>query len=196
MLIQGNNFSLWWDIDRQELKNLDFSGRVEWLENRTERVLIDPLNELANLTNKAFVWMAVTELVCAGINSLAYFCGGSFCQFVDKFMDKDFSKVAKNKEGEDQSYCEHLWKYFRNCLDHGFYIEWGGIWHHDEGGTQGYLRPTADNEGIAIDPRTLLKDFCEAKNKYFAELKQEGENSKIGKKFTKAFEAILKRKKR
>jgi hypothetical protein len=47
-----------------------------------------------------------------------------------------------------------------------------------------------------IDPRTLLKDFCEAKNKYFAELKQEGENSKIGKKFTKAFEAILKRKKR
>jgi hypothetical protein len=85
---------------------------------------------------------------------------------------------------------------FSQLLDHGFYIEWGGIWSHDEGGTQGYLRPTADNEGIAIDPCTLLKDFCEAKTKYFAELKQKGENSPIGQNFMKRFEAILKRKKR
>lgn len=196
MLIQAKDFSLWWDKDRQRLKTLDFSGRIYWLEKRTQRVLIDPISELEKLGNQAFVWMAVAELICAGIHSLAGFYGGRFCQFVAKFMDKDFSKVAKNKKGQNWTYCEHLQEYFRNCLDHGFYIEWGGLWHDGEDGTRGYLRPAGDNEGIAIDPRTLVKDFCEATNKYFAELKQKGENSPIGQNFIKRFDAILQRKKR
>jgi hypothetical protein len=201
MLIQGNNFSLWWDIDRQELKNLNFLGRVEWLENRTELVLIDPLNELANLTNKAFVWMAVTELVCAGIESLAGFYGKDkrtqarpFCRFVNAFMDPDFSKIAKGIKGEDWTYCEHLQTYFRNGLDHGFSIEWGGLWHDGEDGTHGYLRPAGDGNGIAIDPRALVPDFRQAVYKYFAQLLRDGKNSTTGKNFQKRFDAILERR--
>lgn len=201
MLIQGINFSLWWDIDRQELKNLDFLGRVEWLENRTKRVLIDPLNELANLTNKAFVWMAVTELVCAGIESLAGFYGKDkrtrarpFCRFVNAFMDPDFSKIAKSIKGEDWTYCKHLQTYFRNGLDHGFSIEWGGLWHDGEDGTHGYLRPAGDGNGIAIDPRVLVPDFRQAVEKYFAQLLRDGENSPTGRNFQKRFDAILERR--
>jgi hypothetical protein len=50
------------------------------------------------------------------------------------FMHRDFSEVALNKTGQTRTYCEHLQAYFRNGLDHGFTIEWGGIWKADEPG--------------------------------------------------------------
>jgi len=203
-LIQGVEFSLFWDIDRVKLKILPFSGRVEWLRNRVGQVLVTPLNALAKLeSSTTLVWLAVTELVCAGIESLAGFYGknkqapaphahlSQFCRFVNAFMDSNFSSTAQNVKGENWTYCQHLQEYFRNGLDHGFSIEWGSLWHDGEDGTHGYLRPAGDGNGIAIDPRMLLSDFRQAVDKYFARLLKDGETSTTGKNFQKRFDAIL-----
>ena len=74
-LIPGVDFSFFWDLDRTKLKTLPFFGCVEWLQNRVDQVLVKPLDALAILEGNTMVWLAVTELVCAGIESLAGFYG-------------------------------------------------------------------------------------------------------------------------
>jgi len=202
-LIQGTEFSLFWDKDREMLRDLPFSGRVEWLEKRIDQILIGPLKALEMVEKQRYVWLAVTELICAGIESLAGFYGDGrhptntdpdvspFCRFVHRFMHGDFSRTAESISEGSWTYCEHLHKYFRGGLDHGFGIEWGGLWHDGEDGTHGYLRPAADGKGIAIDPRKLLDDFCLATQKYFSALRWEGEKSLIGENFQNRFNRML-----
>jgi hypothetical protein len=197
--LEGTEFRLFWDMDRPKLAHLSFSGRAEWLQLRTVETLLKPLDVLKRAEGEALVWLAGTELICAGIHSLAGFYGNgrhglpgtSFCRFVHTFMHRDFYKTEKNIKGELWSYCQHLETYFRNPLDHGFAIEWGGIWNDGENGMMGYLRPCNDGKGIAIDPRLLLEDFRQAVNAYFQKLTSEGENSLLGENFQKRFNAIL-----
>jgi hypothetical protein len=207
-IIQGEEFSLFWDIDRIKLKVLPFTGRVEWLQKRVEQVLLNPLKVLEKAETNAFVWLATTELVCAGIESLAGFYGDGrhgpdphpnlrpFCRFVYKFMSSNFALRAQSANGESWTYCQHLQEYFRGGLDHGFAIEWGGLWHDGEDGTRGYLRPASDGKGIAIDPRKLLTDFCQAVDGYFSKLLREGENSITGENFQNRFNRILEHRSR
>jgi hypothetical protein len=196
--IQGIQFRLFWDMDRPKLATLSFLGRVQWLHMRTIEILLKPLEVLKNNENEALVWIAGTELICAGIQSLATFYGNGahgvgtpFCRFVHSFMHGDFSKTEKDKNGDLKTYCWHLQEYFRNPLDHGFAIEWGGIWNNGENGMAGYLRACNDGKGIAIDPKLLLDDFCRAVAAYFEKLAKEGENSLMGENFQGRFNAIL-----
>lgn len=201
--IEGCKFSLFWDIDRANLKRLSFSGRVEWLQKRIEEVLLKPLKALEQVEGETLVWLAVTELVCAGIEALAGFYGDGryspdqhaslkpFCRFVYVFMHSDFSRKAQSASGETWTYCQHLQEYFRGGLDHGFAIEWGGLWHDGDNGMVGYLRPVNDGKGIAVDPRVLLNDFRQAVDAYFKQLLRDGENSIIGENFQKRFDRIL-----
>ncbi len=203
--IQGTAFSLWWDIDRVKLKGLSFDGRVEWLRKRIEEVHLKPLAALEAVDGKMSVWLAVTELVCAGIEALGGFYGNghhggarstAFCRFVDDFMDAGFSHAEKSAKGEMWTYSQHLERYFRAGLDHGFSIEWGGLWHDGENGMPGYLRPAKDGNGIAVDPRMLLHDFRQAVDAYFGQLVRGGETSIIGKNFQRRFRAILEHRSR
>lgn len=91
----------------------------------------------------------------------------------------------------DWTFCQHLQEYFRGGLDHGFAIEWGGLWHSGEDGTHGYLRLAADGKGISVDPRELLTDFRQAVSAYFSRLESDGENSIIGENFQNRFNRIL-----
>jgi len=175
--IQGRNFTLFWDLDRDRLAELPFAGRVVWLRARITETLLNPLAVLENADGAAFVWLATTELVCAGIEALGGFYGGGkdgrntpFCRFVDAFMHGDFSKRALDRNGKERSYCEHLQEYFRNGLDHGFAVEWGRLWKADDPSAPGYLRPNPSGEGIAVCPYMLLADFREAVERYFERL--------------------------
>jgi hypothetical protein len=198
-IIENQEFTLFWDRDRQKLRTLSYEGCVEWLRRRINAILLKPLQVLKDRERDAFVWLAATELVCAGIEALSGFYGNgrhgtaksSFCRFVHAFMHSDFSLKTKNIDGDNWTYCEHLRAYFRSGLDHGFSIEWGGLWHDGEDGTHGYLRPAGDGEGIAICPRQLLADFSIATDRYFERLLQDGKNSVIGQNFQSRFRAIL-----
>jgi len=68
--INGIQFSLFWDRDRTALKTLSFPERVMWLEKRVDETLLKPLKALEKIESDTFVWLAITELVCAGIESL------------------------------------------------------------------------------------------------------------------------------
>jgi hypothetical protein len=73
--IQGTEFSPWWDVDRAKLKGLSFDGRVEWLRKRIDEVLFKPLAVLEKAEHETRVWLAVTELICGGIEAIAGFYG-------------------------------------------------------------------------------------------------------------------------
>jgi hypothetical protein len=196
--IEGKQFALFWDMDRALLPSLSFDGRVSWLRHRLDFTLLKPIDAIVERETDVFPWLAVTELVCAGIAALAGFFGDkqhgvgtSFCRFVYAFMHGDFCREALDANGEPKTYCEHLQAYFRNGLAHGFGIEWGGLWNADTQNLLGYLRPNVDGRGIAICPKALLYDFRQAIEAYFERLACEGENSLMGRNFAGRFEAIL-----
>jgi hypothetical protein len=195
--IENEEFTLFWDLDRDKLAAVSFLGRAAWLRARITMVLLVPLDALEKAGGSASSWLATTELVCAGIVALGQFYGGGkngrntpFCRFVDAFMHGDFSKRALDHNGNARSYCEHLQQYFRNGLDHGFAVEWGRLWMANEPDASGYLRPNPSGDGIAVCPQMLLEDFREAVDKYFARLLREGENSLMGRSFGERFENI------
>jgi len=196
--IEGKQFALFWDIDRAKLPSLTFEGRASWLRQRLDFTLLKPIDAIIERETDVFPWLAVAELVCAGIEALAGFFGNRqhgtgtpFCRFVYAFMHGDFCREALDANGELKTYCEHLQAYFRNGLAHGFGIEWGGLWNANAQNLPGYLRPNADGRGIAICPRGLLSDFRQAIEAYFDRLVREGENSLVGRNFAERFEAIL-----
>lgn len=196
--IKGIDFSLFWDIDRGDLSKLPFDGRVRWLHERVKMTLLEPLRILEEAQERTYPWLVITELVCSGIEALGGFHAdglhGSrmfFCGFVHDFMSRDFAKSAPEKNGTHSTYCEHLWGNFRNALSHGFALEWGGLWHSNESGLPGYLRPNKIGEGLAICPRSLLADFRQAVDAHFARLLADGEASRIGASFQRRFQAIL-----
>jgi hypothetical protein len=202
--IEGYEYTLFWDLDRDKLSGLSFSGRLRWLRERIDLVLLKPIDVIVSAEEQVYAWMAVTELVCAGIDALAGFYGDGrhgadvradvspFCRFVDAFMSDDFSsRKAPDAKDKEWTYCQHLQKYFRDGLTHGFAIEWGGLKHAGENGLAGYLRPASDGRGIAICPRSLLEDFRHAVEIYFDKLVREGKDSLIGQNFSKRFDGIL-----
>jgi len=202
--IAGRPFTLFWDLDRDRLAQAPFNERVAWLRARITQTLLEPLDVLAKAEGSVFVWLATTELICAGIEALGGLCGGSekkgrqtsFCRFVDDFMHGDFSKTALDHSGKARSYCEHLQEYFRNGLDHGFAVEWGRLWIADDPTAPGYLRRSPSGDGIAVCPQRLLEDFREAVDKYFKRLLSEGVTSMMGQRFSDRFELIRTQKSR
>ena len=199
--IEGKPFTLFWDMDRGALASLSFDGRTKWLHARINEVLLKPLSRLEDVYSEdLFVWLVITDLVCAGIEAMGGFFGNrkhgpgtNFCRFVSRFMHCDFTeKTASNEVGQDVSYCNHLQTYFRGGLAHGFKIEWGGLWMANDPicPEKGYLRRAPDGKGIAVCPRMLLDDFRQALAAYFQRLADEGENSTIGQNFAERFEAI------
>jgi hypothetical protein len=202
--IEDKEYSLLWDIDRSSLSSLGFAGRTDWLQQRIQLVLLNPIEVLVESEQKPFPWLASTALVCDGIEALSGFYSDGrygkdsssntkpFCRFVHAFMHSNYSMEARNSKGEMWTFCQHLQEYFRNGLGHGFSVEWGGLWYSDDRNQQpGYLRPAQDGRGIAICPRALLEDLQRAAESYFAKLRTEGENSLIGQNFQERFNAIL-----
>jgi hypothetical protein len=94
--------------------------------------LLKPLEVLEQSQESAFVWLAITNLVCDGIMALGRFLGdgrlnnsahSDFCRFVYEYMHGDFKKKALDRLGNSQTFCWHLEYYFRSGLAHGFGIE-------------------------------------------------------------------------
>lgn len=201
---EGKEFRLFWDMDRKPLQTLSFEGRANWLRHRLNFTLLKPIEAIVDTGEDVFAWLAVTELVCAGIDALSGFYGDKrlaalagvpeqppFCRFVYAFMHSDFSREILDSKGKNRMYCEHLYMYFRGGLAHGFGIEWGGLWNANTEGLEGYLRPNFDGQGVAICPRAFLTDFRQAVGAYFQKLIREGENSTMGRNFRERFETIL-----
>ncbi len=181
--LRGRTFSGFWDEDYDALGTLDFRGQAEWLEYRFRLVLLQPLELLEVHESQAYVWFAIVQMICVGVETLAKFefrghDDAAFEKFVCKYFGspvwRDRALYTKVPEAEQAiSPARVLYKYFRNGLAHGLRIQWGTLLHTEDGGPE--YADVRDLNGVkqrvlCIAPRPLLADFKSAERRFFREL--------------------------
>jgi hypothetical protein len=165
ILIEGHEFTLFADRDRQNLARLSFGGRVEWFEHRFNRMLIAPLERIRP-TNRGRaeddLWslLVFATVLFNGVEALGSFATvlkasnfERFDVFVTGFMNKDYS-----------AHGPALWK-FRNGLTHGLTVEHGAF-EFFEGPAIKLEQGT-----VKLDPDSLLRDFRTAFGAYLDQLR-------------------------
>ena len=180
--IQGMNFTGFARIDIDKLVQLDYAGRVNWLEHRFELVFLTPFSKLVGLDGQdCYVWLCVVSLLCTAVEALAdfEFTGSGiqrFSAFTEKYFGNEFksAKLHLDDPRPDKGQiattpAQHLYKYFRCGLAHSFCIEWGGILHREDGAVS-YLferNPVGNQRSLGIVPRELVTDFLGAVQRFF-----------------------------
>jgi hypothetical protein len=179
--IQGMQFSGFAGIDKSNLPLLDYSGRVQWLRYRINLVFLTPFERIISLQDDCYVWLCVTNLLCAAIEALADFeFDGSgmqrFSQFVETYFCPEFRSHTlhlddpKPNRTPATTPAEHLYRYFRCGLAHSFCIEWGGLLHREDGASAYLFERDPIGNGqysLGIVPRELVADFTDAANRFF-----------------------------
>lgn len=203
--IDGMHFTGFAGLDRQNLLRLNYAGRVEWLKHRIELVFMRPFKKMVALEHECYVWLCVTNLLCAAVEALADFeFGGSgmerFSRFVEKYFDPEFQARAlrldepRPKPTAAATPAEHLYRYFRCGLAHSFCIEWGGLLHREDG-APAYLferEPMGDGRhSLGIVPRELVADFLRAVEKFFQTAKSWQAGSAEANRFDQQFAEIF-----
>lgn len=182
MRIQGLEFSGFPGRDSENLRRLDYLGRVEWLRNRFSLVFLTPFQKLVTLDGPdCYVWLCVMELAGAAIHALANLAIGQgsdhskFTAFLNTYMPT-FADAALHlddpRPGRPNEIAitpaDHFYKFFRNGLAHSFCIDWGGLQHREEIPALGpsYLFQTTQGfegeHGLGVVPREFVRDFEDA----------------------------------
>lgn len=178
MVIQGFEFSGFPGRDADNLRRLDYVGRVEWFRFRFDLVFLTPFRRLVGLDGPdCYVWLCVTTLCGAAIHALANLTFGrgsdseKFAAFLERYLPAfsraDFELNDPRRRGNDiaRTPAEHFYKFFRNGLAHSLCIDWGGLQHRLEVPQIGpdYLFQTTqgfDGEhGLGVVPREFVVDF-------------------------------------
>ncbi len=178
MVIQGLEFSGFPGRDSDNLRRLDYAGRVEWFRFRFDLVFLTPFRRLVELEGPdCYVWLCVTTLCGAAIHALANLTIGrgsdpeKFTVFLDRYLPAfsraNFELNDPRGRGNDiaRTHAEHFYKFFRNGLAHAFCIDWGGLQHRAEIPNIGpdYLFQTTqgfhNEHGLGVVPREFVHDF-------------------------------------
>lgn len=132
MQIQGLEFSGFPGRDAENLRRLDYRGRVEWFRFRFELVFRTPFRRLvATEGPDCYVWLCLMELLGAAISSLANLTTrhgndhAKFTAFLRRYLPTfdnaqlqldDLSGGRPNERATTPG--DHLYKFFRNGLAH------------------------------------------------------------------------------
>ena len=187
--IEGHDFSLFKDYDRDRLPALSYRGKIRWFELRTNHVLVRPLDvirprrsETRRMPRASFLLLFASVLF-NGVEAFGAFYRGqdgtarTFRDFVQDFMDPRL-----------RPHLARLRDDFRNGLAHGFTIKHGGV----EFGVGGPIR-VDPLHGLEIDPDFLLADFKQARRTYVRQLRADGPASSIGQAFARRFHIVFER---
>lgn len=180
------------DYDRPELPGLSYHERISYLENRLQRILLKPLNEMLDrITHPLEDYSPIliyANAICCAIESMGKFLNGNinlpsnsvFKDFIQKYMHPDFS----TKRFNGQLYMEILWADYRNGIAHCFYIKNGGL----EVMSQNFrLHNDKCYPMLEIEPEFLLRDFESGVNKYLDDLRKANLPDAIAVNFMKIF---------
>ena len=140
--------------DSDNLRRLDYAGRVEWFRYRFNLVFLTPFRRLVALEGPdCYVWLCVMELTGAAIHALANLAIGQgsdrakFTAFLDAYLptfgnvDLQLDDPRGRRPNElARTPADHFYKFFRSGLAHSFCIDWGGIQHREE--VQAWVRRT------------------------------------------------------
>lgn len=179
MLMQGLEFSGFPGRDSENLRRLDYAGRVQWFRYRFNLVFLTPFRQLIALEGPdCYVWLCVMELAGAAIHALANLAIGrgsdhaKFTSFLNLYLPT-FATVALHLDDPRggrpneiaRTPADHFYKFFRSGLAHSFCIDWGGIQHREEVPGLGpeYLFQTTQGfngeHGLGIVPKEFIRDF-------------------------------------
>jgi hypothetical protein len=179
MLIQGLEFSGFPGRDSENLRRLDYAGRVRWFRYRFNLVFLTPFRQLIALEGPdCYVWLCVMELAGAAIHALANLAIGrgsdhaKFTSFLNLYLPT-FANVTLHLDDPrggrpneiSRTPADHFYKFFRSGLAHSFCIDWGGIQHREEipGLGPEYLFQTTQGfngeHGLGIVPKEFVRDF-------------------------------------
>jgi hypothetical protein len=162
-------------LDKDNLSKLDHVGRVLWLKYRFDTFFIDPFRKFVALDGQGtYIWLCAVNLLCTAVEALASFelnlGRGNGMQEFAQFVEGHFPAFGAVpfeldepalKGNPARRPAEHLYRYFRNGLAHGFCIEWGGLLHREDGAPD-YLstrNPLGTLKSLVIAPRDLIAEF-------------------------------------
>lgn len=180
--IGGRQFQGMPGLDKDILHTLDHQGRVAWLKYRFDTFFMDPFRKLLMLDGSTYVWLCAVNLLCTAVEALSSFeldlgPGNGMREFAE-FVERHFpafktSLIELDEAGHQRTPAkrpsEHLYRYFRSGLAHGFCIEWGGLLHREDGAPD-YLStrtPLGNLKSLVIAPRDLVSEFERAVEEFF-----------------------------
>ena len=183
--IDNHEFTLFRDYDRGDYHRLTFSGKISYLRQRVDLILIRPCQNAMEDAQNNNMGLIVATAICAGISAASTFLHGKRAsekgddrRFFNDFVKGYMSPVIANES-------EWLYRKIRCGLSHNFTILEGGI----EVSLGSYVdKGRAEQE---MDPQIFLDDFAQGWSQFLDEVRREGENSHPGKNFVKRFDEIF-----
>ena len=193
--LHGIRHSLFLDENRgkfQHLKTLD--DKIKYIRTRVQLVLFGPCRAVLKEATTNYLGLVVATAICAGISAAGSFMYGDlpkwrgkpvrdadrFKGFVKKYMQGPRGQMSK------VAWADWLYKSVRCGLAHGFTIEEGGI----EIALNEYVRQRRD--GPQMNPMRLLDDLDLAWLADLDDVRNEGPQSALGRRFLERFDAIYK----
>ena len=190
----------WVDYDRPRLSALGPAARIDYLEQRTRLVALNPLRRIlqTEILPKDAAGNAIVDssallifgvAVCCSIESLGKFVTGGlvgshnrFVAFLHNYMDSRF----QTERLAGKTYGEILWSSFRNGLAHGFTVCHGGYQ-----GNAGDPYFDKSSGVLEINPTMLLDDLCNGFYKYLSELRAISFADQVYANFNATFTAVF-----
>jgi hypothetical protein len=190
-IIDGQEYTLLKDYDKGKYCGLTFPGKVTYLRNRVDFILLHPC-KLAMVDAMNGQGLILTTAICAGISAASTFLKGMrapsgsdkefFMAFVKKYMDKRLQQQISILR---ITWADWLYKDLRCGLSHDFTIHRGGI----EENPQYIVEHKA--YGPEICPSQLLADFARGWSKYLDDVKHDGPTKNLGLLFQKRFDNVF-----
>lgn len=191
MEIDGKSYTLLLDYDRKSYKYLSFAGKVTYMRERVNLILIRPCEEANKTALQTNLGLILATAICAGISAAGTFLQGQraprgqdreyFLAFVRDYMDPRL----QNQSSAGISWAEWLYDSVRCGLAHSFVIEVGGIEYE----LSNYVLERT--YGPEINPSLLLADFSDGWSKYLNAVVQDGQGKDLGALFEKRFDEVF-----
>jgi hypothetical protein len=191
-LIDGQQYTLLRDYDKGKYHFLTFKGKITYLRNRVEFILLNPCKSAMANATQSNLGLVLTTATCAGISAASTFLKGKraqkkgddrkfFIAFVNQYMD---SRLQKPISSLKVTWADWLYADLRCGLAHNFTICRGGI----EESTN-YLEETV--HGPEICPLRLLEDLAAGWSKYLDDVERDGPSKGLGRLFQNRFDKVF-----
>jgi hypothetical protein len=193
VMVDGWEFKLLRDEDPGNFHRLSFDGKVTYLEQRVDGILISPCRVAMDDAIATDIVLILVTAICAGISAAAAFLKGNragrgedepfFIDFVRQYMDPVLTTAGPFGRS---SWAQWLYKDVRSGLAHSFTIESGGMRLQDIGC---YVKNGANRPEIHTP--TLLDDFASGWLRYLGDVRSGGETSDAGQRFQQRFDHVF-----
>jgi len=191
--------------DHDDLSVLDDNEKIEWMEGRVKKILLDPVRKFINDKTNNDLALGVVTWICCAIDALGGFLDGDFERKRDGLVGRvlRFPFHKRTEGGSRQGFRKFVESYlediepiktkiydeFRSGLSHGMVIKRGSV----DGKLNNLYEERERGQKIyyEVNPWLLFEKLETASENYFKDLKKKG-NIDLRKKFLGQFDQSYK----